>query len=438
MSKLKLKNDDRVCIIGGGPAGCFSAMNLLHHAEKINLKLEVLIFEYRNGSNRGPAGCKGCAGIISSTLIKNLNSIGVTIPDSLILGEIQSYVLHIPNIGGDVIHVNQPDIQRSIYSISRGGGPRIAPAGPSPSFDEFLRGQAREFGAEIINKRVKTVELEDYPAVITDDESYRCDLLVLASGVNGSKVLCSGFNYKYPETVVMVQDEFLKPDNIPDGNVAAFFGEPDDIFFGTLVPKGRYINVSLFGKPGRSMLKNVITSFLEAESSGMKDYFPVMPENLCGCKPRIVVNPAEIFYGDRWVAVGDSAVSRLYKDGIGSAFITSDGAMRSVLMYGISGKDFKKGYRKVCRKFIYDNFIGKILFKVFTFMLANPVIALSVKRCVECEKDLLPEKKGFTILIWGMLTGDYSYKYLLGRMFRIRSILRFIKIFFLTLANRME
>lgn len=428
---MKLENGSCVCIIGGGPAGCFAAINLLRFAAELNLSIEVLIFEYRDGSRTGPAGCKGCAGILSSTLVKNLVSIGVIIPDDLILDEINSYILYIPNIGDDVIHIDKPDDQRHIYSISRGGGPRMAPSGVSPSFDEFLRNEALRSGAKIINERVKIVEHGDFPVVITGSGKYKADLVVLASGVNSSKILDPAFGYQPPETVSMVQGEFLKPGNNPPGTVAAFFGEPEEIFFGTLVPKGKYMNVSLFGKHWKGMRNNAVAEFMKAESSRMKDYYPEFTENLCGCNPKIIVKMSEKYYGDRWVAVGDAAVCRLYKDGIGSAFITSRGAMRSAVVNGISCRDFKKGYRGVCRSFLYDNIIGKALFSIFAFMLGKPLIALSIKRCVLHEKDYPPEKKVFSILIWGMLTGDYSYKFLLGRVFNIRCVLRFLRrIFF--------
>jgi flavin-dependent dehydrogenase len=424
---MKLTNGNRVCIVGGGPAGCFAAMNLIRYAEAYNLKLEVLIFESRDSSMGGPAGCKGCAGILSSTLIKNLASIGIAIPRQMVLDDIKSYILHIPNIGSETIVVNQPDPKRNIFSISRGSGPRGSPMGPAMSFDGYLRGQACIRGAKFINSRVSTVEWEDRPVVIADGGHYPADLLVLAIGVNSHDVLSPFYKYTPPGTVIMVQDEFIKPSDIPEDTVAAFFGEPDDIFFGTLVPKGIYINISLFGKNWKMIRKKAVEDFINSESARMKQYFPVMPEPLCGCMPRMVAKASGHYFGDRWVAVGDAVVSRLYKDGIGTAFLTADAAMKSAIEYGISGKDFRKDYMKLCRGIMRDNSIGSLMFRVFSYMLEKPVIAVSINKCVHEEKKLSHEKRIFTILIWGMLTGDYSYGYLLGRMFNAGSIIRFIK-----------
>ncbi|HNX23281.1 MAG TPA: NAD(P)/FAD-dependent oxidoreductase [Spirochaetota bacterium] len=428
--KLKLENGSSVYIVGGGPAGSFAAIHLLRYAEEHNLMLEVFIFEFRNGANSGPAGCKGCAGVLSSTLLKNLSSIGIDIPGPLILDKLKSYVLHLPNIGGDVIIVNQPDPERNIFSISRGNGPRISPSGPTVSFDDFLREQAIIRGAKLISSRVRTIEWGEHrPVVITNGDSYPADFLVLATGVNSHTVLSPYFKYEPPETVIMVQDEFVKPDKLPDDTVAAFFDEPWDIFFGTMVPKGKYMNVSLFGRNWKRVRKDAVKKFMSSEAVRMGELFTVTPENLCGCMPRIVVKPARKYYGDRWVAVGDAAVSRLYKDGIGSAYLTSSMAMHSALTHGISESDFKKDYRKLCRSLSHDNFIGSIMFRIFSWMLEKPFIARSISRCVHEEMSLPPARRVFTILIWGMLTGDYSYRFLLGKLFSMRGTVRFIKNF---------
>jgi flavin-dependent dehydrogenase len=427
---MKLTNGSRVCIVGGGPAGCFAAMNLIRYAEECNLKLEVLIFESRDSSRGGPAGCKGCAGILSSTLIKNLASIGITIPRQLVLDDIKSYVLHIPNIGCDTIVIDQPDPERNIYSISRGSGPVVSPLGPALSFDGYLREQACRRGAKLIKTMVRSVEWEDGPVVIAGDGHYHADLLVIATGINCRDMLSPFYKYDPPGTVTMVQNEFIKPADIADDTVAAFFGEPDDIFFGTLVPKGKYINISLFGKNRKMIRKKAVEDFLNSESARMKQYFPVMPETLCSCMPRMLVKASGNYFGDRWVAVGDAVVSRLYKDGIGTAFLTADEAMKSAIEYGISGEDFRKDYMKLCRSIKRDNYIGSLMFRVFSYMLEKPVIAVSINKCVHEEKNLSHKKRIFTILIWGMLTGDYSYGYLLGRMFNPGGIIRFVKSLF--------
>jgi hypothetical protein len=65
--ELSLRKGDRVCIVGGGPAGSFSALHLLRLAREQGLGLEVVIYEQRDFFSPGAAhNCKGCAGILSA------------------------------------------------------------------------------------------------------------------------------------------------------------------------------------------------------------------------------------------------------------------------------------------------------------------------------------------------------------------------------------
>jgi 2-polyprenyl-6-methoxyphenol hydroxylase-like FAD-dependent oxidoreductase len=113
---LHLKDHDRVGIVGGGPAGSFAALQLLHLSQLHNLHLEVHIFEPRNFSRPGPSGCNRCAGILSSRLWGNLSELGLSIPDAAIQAELQAYTIH---LDGESIHLDQPDPARRIVSVYR-------------------------------------------------------------------------------------------------------------------------------------------------------------------------------------------------------------------------------------------------------------------------------------------------------------------------------
>ena len=67
----RLKDGDIVAIVGGGPAGSFTALHLLQRAHHRGLHLNVLIFERRlatGKSNVKYEGCPQCAGGISPRL----------------------------------------------------------------------------------------------------------------------------------------------------------------------------------------------------------------------------------------------------------------------------------------------------------------------------------------------------------------------------------
>lgn len=76
---IRLQNGNRVCIIGGGPAGSFSAIHLLKLAQEHGLQLDVLIFEVRDPAGPGRESCKGCAGILSADLVNSLTSMGIVL-----------------------------------------------------------------------------------------------------------------------------------------------------------------------------------------------------------------------------------------------------------------------------------------------------------------------------------------------------------------------
>ncbi len=71
-----------------------------------------------------------------------------------------------------------------------------------------------------------------------------------------------------------------------------------------------------------------------------------------------------MYYTDRFVAIGDAAVTRLYKDGIGFALLTAREAARTVVYHGIAHLDFKRHYEPFCKAINRDNRWGRIVFSI--------------------------------------------------------------------------
>jgi hypothetical protein len=134
------------------------------------------------------------------------------------------------------------------------------------------------------------------------------------------------------------------------------------------------------------------------------------PVTLCGCTPRIAVRPARHFYGDRWVAVGDASVVRLYKDGIGSAFYTTQRAMATAVQQGISKQAFAASYAPFCRSVTIDNFYGRMLFRLWSFTLRTPSLLRAWIRAIRQESELPPERRIHQRILWGMFTGEEPYR----------------------------
>ncbi len=397
-----LKDGDRVCIVGAGPAGSFAALHLLHLADRAGLSLEVLLFEPRDFSAPGPGGCNRCAGVLSTRLLRGMQALGLDLPPQVVQTPIRSYAIH---LDGDLVSIGQPDPQRRIVSVYRGGGPRLAPGGGVAGFDAFLLEQAVARGARHIPVRVRKVDLDARPVVHTARASYAADLLVLATGVNSRAPLDRAFAYHAPPTEVMAQDEILRPPDWPPDQVSAFFRHPPGLTFGALIPKGRYLNISLLG---RRLSTDAVADFLEAQ--GLAPGLPPAPGSLCGCTPRIAVGAAGCFFGERWVAVGDAAVTRLYKDGIGSAFHTARRAMQGVLEHGLSQRGFQRAYAPYCRAIQRDNLYGRLLFTCWEWTLRSPLLLRAWKLALQAEQAEPPERRVHIRVLWGMFTGDELYR----------------------------
>lgn len=417
--EMRLRSGDRVCIIGGGPAGSFAALHLLQLARDRDLDLEVLIFEARHFSMMGPGGCKGCAGILSSLLLKELDRLEISLPEEVVQSELQSYALYIDQ---DVIQIQQPDVRQHIISIYRGSGPRIALAGTAASFDDFLLAQACARGAQHIASYVRKVQGGERPILSTNYGEWKADLLVLANGVNHKSPLAPVFGYHPPKVEVMAQSAMLHPVNWPAGQVSAFFRQPPGLIFGAVVPKGNYLSISLLGK---GFNQNTIPRFVAAHGAdlGLVGDF----QGLCGCTPRVAISAARRYFGDRWVAVGDAAATRLYKDGIGSASFTAQAAMHTAIMHGVSRSAFRRHYAGVIRQIARDNFYGKLLLRLWTLTLNTPPLLKAWKNAIRRETTLPKEKQVHARILWGMFTGNEPYRdlfLLIWKYSALRSLLR--------------
>ena len=412
---IRLSDGDRVCIIGGGPSGSFAALQLLAQIDQLGTRLEVLIFEPRDFSLPGPGGCNRCAGILSTRLIHDLENLEISLPDDVIQSEIRAYSIHLSH---EVVHIDRPDPEYRIVSIYRGGGPQLHPFGPVTSFDGFLLSEACARGAERIRARAIAVTWDGKPIIHTAQEQFAADLVILATGVNSRSPLGDEFGYQPPRTEIMAQDEFPLPDGWPSDQVNTYFQRPPGLVFGALIPKGSYGNISLLG---RGLAADAISDFIEAHE--LNQDFSVSSGSLCGCMPRIAVGLANRYFGDRWVAVGDAAVTRLYKDGIGAAFSTAEKAVHTALTVGISKAAFRKGYRPLCKEIEKDNNYGRILFRFWDLTLRFRVLMRLWIGIIKSEEDLSHSQRIHSHILWGMFTGSEPYRHLFRKLFRIGSII---------------
>ncbi len=399
---MRLSDGDRVAIVGGGPAGSFFALHCLRLAAQAHLKLEVIIYEARDFDHPGPRGCNKCAGVISPTLMQNLGTLDLALPPSVVQARLKAYVLHMRS--GELL-LRPPASTPWLASVFRGSGPRLGSPPVPMSFDGWLLAQAETRGAVIRHESVRTVLPGPRPTVQTAREHIPVDLVVLCTGVNSRAPLDHAWGYRAPRGEAMAQDEVRVEGQAPADRVHIYFDGLPGLVFGSLVPKDRYVNISLLG---HGLPRDAVSTFVS--NCDLSAVLPGESPRLCGCRPRIGVSPARGYYGDRMVAVGDAAVTRLYKDGIGSAFVTAEAAARTAIERGVARADFAAGYRPVCDRIIADNRYGRMLFRLWRLAHHLPVMMRAWERVMREEAGSPDAGYVHRRMLWDMFTGDESYR----------------------------
>ncbi len=207
---MRLDEGAHVVIVGGGPAGSLTAIQLLDRIRAgMAPRLRVTLCEPAEFDRPGQPGCNKCAGILSSLLLSRLARLGLEPPPDVIQSEIDTYALH---LGSLVLPVPRVDPARRIYSVFRGSGPREGDAPYPRSFDGWLLAEARQRGAEVVKARVQRVTRGVRPRVVLGERTLEADLVVLATGINSRAPLEPAWGYRAPRAVSMAQDEYHRPE----------------------------------------------------------------------------------------------------------------------------------------------------------------------------------------------------------------------------------
>ena len=415
--ELKLANGSRVAVLGGGPAGSFFSYFLLDTAQRVGLDIQLDIYEPREFSNVGPVGCNMCGGIISESLVQSLAAEGINLPPTVVQRGINSYVMHM-DVGS--VHIETPLHEKRIAAVHRGSGPKDTRQIKWNSFDGYLQSLAITKGANLIPHRVIDVSFQDHlPLIKTrDDEPQAYDLLAVASGVNSAALGFfeeAGLNYKPPRTT----KTFIREYYLGQETINAYIGSSMHVFllkiprlqFAAIIPKGDYVTVCLLG---RDIDKELIQSFLD--SPAVQRCMPPTwqsDQRSCQCAPRINVSGAARPFADRLIFIGDSGVSRLYKDGIGAAYRTAKAAAATAVLHGVSAEDFKRHYRPLCRSMGLDNSIGKVMFGLTPIIQLFGFARRAMLRMAASEQHRAGPRRRMSTILWDMFTGSAHYRHIL-------------------------
>ena len=442
-SSIPLDHGSRVAVIGGGPAGSLFGYFLLDMAERVDLKIHVDIYEPRDFKTIGPAGCNMCGGVIYESLVQSLAVEGINLPPTVVQRGIEYNMLHL-DIGS--AQIQTPRHEKRIATTFRGAGPRGLGECNTCGLDAYLMQAAVAKGARHISSRVN--EVNWYTNAKAKDSQNRLvqikakgvdvyktyEMLAVTSGVNTTILKLFrdlDLGYQPPQTTKLLVREYHLGEEAVSKYVGpvfhAFLLDIPGLDYGAIIPKGDYVTVCLLSSHG-DLDTGVMDTFLNdpAVKRALPPDFSL--ENYsCHCGPRINVMAKAQPFGDRVVFIGDSGVSRLYKDGIGAAYRAAKIAANTAIFQGISAKDFKRHYLPFCRNMDFDNRIGKLLFRFISQFQKMQFARQAVLRMVSSEQQgMANAESGMSMLMWDMLTGGGTYKSVLIRALHPLFLIRFL------------
>lgn len=414
-STMRLSNGSRIAVIGGGPAGSFYSYFFLDLAERAGLDVNLDIYEDQDFARSGPAGCNHCGGIVAESLVQLLASEGINLPPDVVQRSFDSYMLHM-DVGS--IKIETPLEEKRIAAMFRGAGPLKSKGMERRSFDGFLQQLTVEKGANLVNQRVSSIHFENGCPIIKTRKgiSKSYDLIVGAVGLNPKSLGLFeelGFGFQPPKATKTHICEFELGSEI----VERYFGNSLQVFlldlprlqFAALIPKGKYVTLVLLGA---DIDKELVESLLMTDE--MKRCFPpdidLLKSMPCKCFPKMNLGAAVLPYSDRIVLVGDSAVSKLYKNGIGAAYITAKAAATTSILHGISAHDFQKHYLPACKSLNFDNMIGKLIFAFAHGIQKRKSMKRGILRMIFKEQSRDGIHRHMSTVLWDTFTGSAPYR----------------------------
>lgn len=440
--RIELSAGATVAVIGGGPAGAFFAIHLLHQAREMSKEINVVIFERRRqgtlelrpGGAESWKGCNYCAGGVSPKLHDVLVELGLRVPEEIIQGRIQSITIQgfWKNIELEV------PAGRTMLAVYRGSRPDKRHEGYK-NFDSFLLDEALRAGARLVGGEVFEVSRAETGKPVV---SYRVgeavcrlqpEMVVAASGVNEEMGAPAGRgrtlqslerllpNFAAPRVrkALIFELEVLPklPSNLV-GNIhfVEYGSKALPLEMCSIVPKRGYATVVLVGASvdavtSQHSSQRVVEEFLKLPhirkliAPGTR----VCP--VCACRPNMVVGSARNPFGDRVAAVGDMVTARLYKDGILSAEHMARALAETVLKRGIDARSLEAGYGPTLTRFRRDNRVASLVFLLHRVFFSSSVLSRILYQAVITERKTTPShERHLEKILWRIASGDDAYR----------------------------
>ncbi len=415
--KYDLESGADIAVIGGGPTGSFFSIFALKLAKMVDKELNVTIFEPKDFTRDGPGGCNRCGGIISELLVQNLAVEGINLPDSVVQRGIHSYRLHTTQGRVDIA---TPAFEKTIATVYRGGGPKGIIGADIESFDHFLLDLAVKEGAVHNPLKIDRIDYRNQKPVLSSQsqEIMESDLVVGAFGVNTKTTSVFeeiGFGYEKPRVITTAIAEISADKEI----LAEYFGNSIHLFllpmkgvkFAAMIPKGSYVTLCILGT---EMNIKKVDDFLSHPV--VKEFLPEAHQYEIGCRclPKMNVAAPRKPYADRVVICGDAGSTRLFKDGLGAAYLMGKAAAKTAVLKGVSKEHFRKDYYPVYKSIIVDNRYGKYLYGITDLYRKYRILTKGMIAVVEEEQKEPDNAKRLSSILWDMFTGNERYKNIFG------------------------
>ncbi len=442
---------NRYAVIGGGPAGSFFAICLLREARRLNQEIEVVIVEKKTtvkleDNSWWSKGCNFGAGGISPRLSSVMERAGIHVPKETIRGKINRIWIHgmwkniplkVPN-------------QMKMFSVYRGSLPSKI-QDKQRGFDAFLLGKAVEEGAKILHGEVLEIAISDsgFPVLETKlvsggEISIPAAFVAVSTGVNART------RKDYRENPLIRSIQRINPDFVPaklrktivfELKVACKVLEKNlqnEIYFIeygakelplehiALVPKGDYLTITVIGeyidravfpKETVEVIKKILElPQLERILPDIANY-PVA----CTCSPWMTVRVAKNPYAERLAVIGDAVGSRLYKDGLFSAYLTASHLAHIIMHVGTDKKTLVREYGKTVKWLVRDNRYGMLVFRLIRFSFSTPFLSRILYQTFATELKIKDKnKRPLGQVLWKIASGHADYREILGEMLSFR------------------
>ncbi len=400
-----MENGTAIAIIGGGPSGASCAIKLLLEAQKENKNIRVVIFEGKDFNFH----YNQCMGILAPKVEEYLiKELGISFPEELIKRTIKGYVLRSDR---REIYLDQNDRDKKYYTVRR------------VEFDRFLLDRARDMGAEVVNSRVSGVEFvrtanNDEVRIYCESQYFRADAVVGAFGLDEAMLnqfehaTADFYPYKRPKgylktfiTKIHADPEFIS-EKFNDSIFAFLLSSLPTVEFGAIGPKGDHIIINIAGKNVTSLDMDFFLNQPQVKS--------LLPEydrsKLNYYKGKFPTSAAKNTYGHRYVIVGDATgwMKPFKSQGINIAMITGIRAALVMHRYGFSRKAFSE-YAYKCIDLTEDYYQG-ILMRMLCNLSTNYHI-------IDGIIHVSGKNKKLNKLIYDFVSGDRSYKEIMGELF---------------------